>query len=199
MIYCFSQSLNQKAAQYNIHTNKGNKQKMKTNESEYESNSQGPCGRVDYPYHSEFCECIDIHNVETGALCGKPAFLRLITALFGYDITKGMTSSMSDGKIRQLLAERFRETDNDKVVLATIGSTLQICATLATNPLGGQEAGHMDFKKFCGFVKRLYGCDLSGYDPTEIQDFRYHVMAYLKGRTLKEREVTRDVVTEVVH
>lgn len=138
----------------------------------------------------EFSDCIWTHHYNLGKPYQKPEYLRLITALFGYDITKGLTSAMSDDKIYQTIMERFRDSENDKVVLATIGSTLQICTTLATSPKNANtgEGAKFDFEKFRCFVKRLYGCDLSGYDYDEIGDFRYHVMAYLKGRTQKERD-----------
>ena len=115
----------------------------------------------------------------------KPEFIRLMTALFGYDLTKGLDSSVSDNKLWWTIADRFDNIENDKVVLATIGSVLQICETLAWQKLPGRT-GVLDFNKFCEFVKRLYGCDLSGYSQS-VGDFRYHVMAYLKGRSTKER------------
>lgn len=140
------------------------------------------------PQNVEFFDCILGHHNDTRALKGIVEYLHLVTALFGYDITKGLTSSTSEGKMLQTIMDRFCDSENDKVVLATIGSVLSICKILATIPLGEQNAGYMDFSKFCDFVSRLYGCDLSGYNPSEIQDFRYHVMAYLKGRTEAERE-----------
>ena len=146
----------------------------------------------DAPFCQEFSECLCCHNNETRAFCGKAAYLRLLTALFGYDLTKGLTSATSDDKIYWTIRERFRDSENDKVVLATIGSTLQICETLSQkslldNEAKTAEAERIAFEKFCGFVRRLYGCDLSGYNKNDIEDFRYHVMAYLKGRTQKER------------
>lgn len=137
----------------------------------------------------EFSACISKHQCEMSAQYRKPEFLRLITALFGYDITKGLTSSTSNEKIYWTIMERFRDSENDKVVLATIGSTLQICTTLATTPKNDEtgKCEKFDFARFCGFVKRLYCCDLRGYDYGEIGDFRYHVMSYLKGRSAMER------------
>ena len=140
-----------------------------------------------YMPHREYWDCINRHYGENDKL----DFLHLATALFGYDITKGMTVNMTKDKILGCMWERFGnvavDMDNDKVVLASIGSTLQICATLATPVPGANGAGQMNFKLFCGFVERLYGCDLSDYDPVEIDDFRYHVMAFLKGRSSRER------------
>ena len=139
--------------------------------------------------NTEFWECISRHHDDTGAFKGNSAFLRLVTALFGYDITKGVSSSDPSGSMLTNIMQKFRDSDNDKVVLASIGSTLQICATLAT-PVSRPDAPiaeQMNFRLFCGFVERLYGCDLSDYDPDEIKDFRYHVMAFLKGRSSKER------------
>ena len=145
-------------------------------------------------HNMEFWKCISRHYDDTGAFKdvmgafkGNSAFLRLVTALFGYDITKGVSSSDPSGSMLTNILQKFGDSDNDKVVLASIGSTLQICATLATPVLGGPGAGQMNFKLFCSFVERLYGCDLSDYDPDEIKDFRYHVMAFLKGRSSKER------------
>lgn len=150
----------------------------------------------DAPYCEEFSECLCCHNNVTRACYGKAAYLHLLTALFGYDITKGLTSETSDDKIYWTIMKRFRDSENDKVVLATIGSTLQICKTLSQKDILDNEAKTADaeqiaFEKFCGFVRRLYGCDLSGYNKNEIEDFRYHVMAYLKGRTQKERDEDR--------
>ena len=142
-----------------------------------------------YIRNREFDECISTHRYNLEKPYQKPEYLRLITALFGYDITKGLSASMSDDKIYWTIMERFRDSENDKVVLATIGSVLQICATLATPPRDtNQPAENLDFEKFCSTVQRLYGCDLRGYDYGEVGDFRYHVMAYLKGRTQKERD-----------
>ena len=141
-----------------------------------------------YMRNREFNECISTLKYEMDAPYKKKEYLRLITALFGYDITKGLSASMSDDKIYLTLMERFRDSENDKVVLATIGSVLQICATLATPPRDpNQPAEGLDFEKFCSSVQRLYGCDLRGYDYGEVGDFRYHVMAYFKGRSTKER------------
>ena len=138
--------------------------------------------------NQEFSDCICTHRYNLEKPYQKPEYLRLITALFGYDITKGLTSAMSDDKIYWTIIERFRDIENDKVVLATIGSVLQICETLATPPRDtNQPAENLDFEKFCSIVQRLYGCDLRGYNYGEVGDFRYHVMAYLKGRTQKER------------
>lgn len=141
----------------------------------------------DSRYNEEFSDCIYRHFHDTRALLGMSEYLRLITALFGYDITKGLTPSTSEKQILHTIPQRFRDCENDKVVIATIGSVLQICKTLATTPLGEQGAGTLDFKKFCSYVSRLYGCDLHGYDANAIEDFRYHVMAYLKGRKEQER------------
>lgn len=139
--------------------------------------------------NQEFSDCICTHRYNLEKPYQKPEYLRLITALFGYDITKGLTTAMSDDKIYWTIMERFRDSENDKVVLATIGSVLQICATLATPPRDtNQPAENLDFEKFCSTVQRLYGCDLRGYDYGEVGDFRYHVMAYLKGRSTKERK-----------
>ena len=145
----------------------------------------------------EFSSCISKHQYDMSARYRKPEYLRLMTALFGYDITKGLDSSTSSEKIYWTLMERFRDSENDKVVLATIGSTLQVCKTLATTPKNDErdECEKFDFVKFCGFVKRLYGCDLSWYNYGEIGDFRYHVMAYLKGRSAIERGECDGVVT----
>lgn len=142
----------------------------------------------DYIRNREFDECICTHRYNLEKPYQKPEYLRLITALFGYDITKGLTTAMSDEKIYWTIMERFRDSENDKIVLATIGSVLQICATLATPPRDtNQPAENLDFEKFCSTVQRLYGCDLRDYNYGEVGDFRYHVMAYLKGRSTKDR------------
>ena len=148
--------------------------------TEYQG-AQKPGQKADPYIHQEFMDCICSHRADYR----KPEFIRLLTALFGYDITKGLDSSVSETKLWWTVADRFDNCENDKVVLATIGSVLQICETLAWQKLPGRT-GELDFIKFCEYVKRLYGCDLSGYSPS-VGDFRYHVMAYLKGRTTKER------------
>ena len=150
-------------------------------ETKENKGAQPPELRADPYIHQEFMDCFYSHKPDYR----KPEFIRLLTALFGYDITKGLDSSVSDNKLWWTVADRFDNCENDKVVLATIGSVLQICETLAWQKLPGRT-GVLDFNKFCEYVKRLYGCDLSGYSQS-VGDFRYHVMAYLKGRSNQER------------
>ena len=118
-------------------------------------------------------------------------FIRNVTALIGYELTKNInTDNYSKfDKIKDVVVSRFDDTVTDKVVLATIGSILQVCKMLAceVRSVAPDTPNHkdgyvieFDRNKFNGFVKKLYGVDISGY-PEHVKDFRYHVMAYLNG------------------
>lgn len=118
-------------------------------------------------------------------------FIRNVTALIGYELTKNInTDNYSKfDKIKDVVVSRFDDAMTDKVVLATIGSILQVCKMLAceVRSVAPDTPNHKDSyviefdrDKFNGFVKKLYGVDISGY-PEHVKDFRYHVMAYLNG------------------
>lgn len=109
-------------------------------------------------------------------------FLRNVTALIGYDLVKNVSTKDSTLMINRIV-DNFDDITNDKVVLNSIGSVLQVCKMLATSL---EDDMFFDFAKFCDMVKKLYDVDLSDHGE-EIKDYRYHVMAYLKGRTRKER------------
>ena len=118
-------------------------------------------------------------------------FIRNVTALIGYELTKNInTDNYSKfDKIKDVVVSRFGDATNDKVALATVGSILQVCKMLAceVRSVAPDTPNHkdgyvieFDRDKFNGFVKKLYGVDISGY-PEHVKDFRYHVMAYLNG------------------
>lgn len=146
-----------------------------------------------YPENREFYACLDKWDAETKPIYhGMTDYVRILTALFGYDLTKKLTGDDSEWRIKTTVHERFCNPENDKVVLATIGSVLQICKILSSKLIPQSETVpqarvEFDFEKFCQFVERLYGCNLRGHTHHEVGDFRYHVMAYLKGRSAMER------------
>lgn len=163
-----------------------------------------PCEAAEHiPYYEELKQ--QLHNIAElstitmgGAYgcryAGKvwpEEFIRNVTALIGYELTKNInTDNYSKfDKIKDVVVSRFDDTVTDKVVLATIGSILQVCKMLACEVRSvapdtpNNKDGYViefDRDKFNGFVKKLYGVDISGY-PEHVKDFRYHVMAYLNG------------------
>ena len=148
------------------------------------------------PWYCEFYSFLYNVDIRTNATFGskkssnnwkqwEDEYLRNLTALVGYDITKGLnTECMDNDTISDKISHRFDDVRNDKVVLANIGSVLQICKMLATSQYPGQpgEGDNCDFDvlKFYEFVKKLYGVDLNGHGNW-IKDYRFHVMSHLKG------------------
>ena len=148
------------------------------------------------PWYCEFHSFLYNVHIRTNATFGSKRssnnwnkwtdeYLRNLTALIGYDITKGLNpENMDNDTISDKISYRFDDVRNDKVVLANIGSVLQICKMLATSQYPGQpgEGDNCDFDvlKFYEFVKKLYGVDLNGHGNW-IKDYRFHVMSYLKG------------------
>ena len=106
-------------------------------------------------------------------------YLRNLTALLGYDITKGLSPETDLETINEKIINRFDDVRNDKVVLANVGSILQVCKLLSTSCYPGQQC-EFDDAYFRKLVNRLYDTNLGEYG-SEIKDFRYHVMSHLKG------------------
>lgn len=117
-------------------------------------------------------------------------FMRNVTALFSYDITRNIHTDTVNkyDRLETTLIGRLDDRSRDNTVLSNIGSVLQIIKMLACvrrdnvqdhpTPHGYEYV--IDYNKYWSMIKQLYGIDLSD-TPKYTNDHRYHLMAALKG------------------
>ena len=157
-------------------------------------------------FHSHTKDGSDRSNEDVA----KDTFVSLksaVTALFGYDITKGVAFE-PDGfgpwtaldKAINTFTSRFLDANNDKVTLMSIGNVLQMCKLLGMciNPFDTNEEMPTGKSMLMNLLIPTFGGDklhfdevtynelrgtISKWNPHSLEELKFHVMAHLKSPT----------------